>query len=132
MPSNLLKKRLAPDARVLRDGRWGRIPARELVPGDIVRVRLGDIVPADIKLIDGDYLEVDQSALTGESLPVEKKKGDISFSSSIIRKGEMDAVVTATGANSFFGRTTELVQGAHTVSHFQRNVVKDRRLSDNP
>lgn len=120
----LLKERLAPEARVLRNGEWSNLPSRELVPGDVVRVRLGDIVPADIKLFQGDYLEVDQSALTGESLPVDKKNGNVAFSGSIIRKGEMNGLVFATGLNTFFGRTAKLVGEAKTISHFQRNVMK--------
>jgi H+-transporting ATPase len=119
-----LKRRLALKARVLRDGRWGEVPAIELVPGDVVRVRLGDIVPADIKLIDGEYLLVDESALTGESLPVEKHVSDVSYSSSIIRQGEMNAFVVATGMNSYFGKTTKLVEEAKTRSHFQKAVIR--------
>ncbi len=120
----LLKQRLAPEARAFRDGKWVQIPAKELVPGDVVRVRLGDIVPADIKLFKGKYLEVDQSALTGESLPVEKAENDVSYSGSLIRKGEMDAIVVTTGMNTYFGKTTKLVGEAKAASHFQRNVVK--------
>ncbi len=120
----LLKQRLAPEARVLRDGRWVQIPAKDLVPGDIVLVRLGDIVPADVKLVEGKYLEVDQSALTGESLPVEKAVNDVCYSGSIVQKGEMSAVVVVTGAHTYFGKTTELVEEAKATSHFQRNVVK--------
>ena len=89
----LLKKRLALKARVLRDGKWQGIPAEKLVPGDIVRLRLGDIIPADVKLIDGEYLLTDESALTGESLPVEKHLSDIGYASSIVKQGEMNAVV---------------------------------------
>jgi H+-transporting ATPase len=99
-------------------------PARELVPGDIIRVRLGDIVPADARLLEGDPVEVDQSALTGESLPAERKSGDAIFSGSIVRQGEIGALVYATGANTYFGKTAELVQGAATVSHFQKAVLK--------
>lgn len=120
----MLKKKLAPIARVLRDGRWRQIASEELVPGDIVRVRLGDIVPADIKLVEGDYLLVDESALTGESLPVEKSVSDISYSSSIVRLGEMDALVVSTGANTYFGKTTKLVEEAGTKSHFQKAIVR--------
>lgn len=120
----LLKNKLALKARVLRGGKWMEIAARDLVPGDVVRVRLGEIVPADLKLIEGDYLEVDESALTGESLPVEKKVSDVAYSGSIIRKGEMNALVVATGMNTFFGRTAKLVAEAKTVSHFQKAVVK--------
>jgi H+-transporting ATPase len=120
----MLKKKLALNARVFRDGKWTEIPARELVPGDIVRVRLGDIVPADIKLVKGDYLSVDESALTGESLPVEKHASDVSYSGSVIRQGEMDGLVISTGMNTFFGKTTKLVEEAKTRSHFQKAVVK--------
>jgi len=120
----LLKERLASSAKVLRDGTWTTVPARELVPGDVVRVRLGDIVPADLKLFHGQYLEVDQSALTGESLPVEKAVGGLCYSGSIVRKGEMDGLVTVTGMHTFFGKTTKLVEEAHTVSHFQKNVMR--------
>jgi H+-transporting ATPase len=120
----LLKQRLALNARVLRDEKWMQVPAKELVPGDIVRVRLGDIVPADIKLMDGEYLSIDESALTGESLPVEKHVSDIAYASSIIRQGEMDALVTGTGVNTFFGKTTKLVEGAKTHSHFQKAIIK--------
>jgi H+-transporting ATPase len=120
----MLKKKLALNARAFRDGKWTEIPARELVPGDIVRVRLGDIVPADIKLVKGDYLSVDESALTGESLPVEKHASDVSYSGSVIRQGEMDGLVISTGMNTFFGKTTKLVEEAKTKSHFQKAVVK--------
>ena len=98
--------------------------ARELVPGDVIRLRLGDIVPADARLLAGDPVEVDQSALTGESLPATRKPGEAVFSGSIIRQGEIDAMVYATGANTYFGKTAQLVQEAHTVSHFQRAVLK--------
>jgi H+-transporting ATPase len=119
-----LKAKLAIKARVKRDGKWTTPEARELVPGDVIRVRLGDIVPADARLIEGDPIEVDQSALTGESLPVTRKSGEAMFSGSIIRQGEIDAMVYATGANTYFGKTAQLVQEAHTVSHFQRAVLK--------
>ena len=107
-----------------RDGKWITPAARELVPGDVIRVRLGDIVPADARLLEGDPVEVDQSALTGESLPATRKSGEAVFSGSIIRQGEIGALVYATGANTYFGKTAELVQEAHTVSHFQRAVLK--------
>ena len=119
-----LKATLAIKARVKRDGKWVAPPARELVPGDVIRVRLGDIVPADARLLEGDPIEVDQSALTGESLPAERKSGEAIFSGSIIRQGEIGALVYATGANTYFGKTAELVQGAKTASHFQRAVLK--------
>jgi H+-transporting ATPase len=119
-----LKAKLAINARVKRDGKWITPAARELVPGDVIQVRLGDIVPADARLLAGDPVEVDQSALTGESLPAERKPGEAVFSGSIIRRGEIGALVYATGANTYFGKTAQLVQGAHTVSHFQRAVLK--------
>jgi len=119
-----LKATLAIKARVKRDGKWTDPEARELVPGDVVRVRLGDIVPADARLLEGDPVEVDQSALTGESLPATRKSGEAVFSGSIIRQGEIDAIVYATGTNTYFGKTAQLVEEAHTVSHFQRAVLK--------
>jgi H+-transporting ATPase len=119
-----LKAKLAIKARVKRDGKWINPPARELVPGDVIRMRLGDIVPADARLLDGDPVEVDQSALTGESLPAEHKSGDAVFSGSIIRQGEIGALVYATGESTYFGKTAQLVQEAHTVSHFQKAVLK--------
>jgi len=119
-----LKAKLAITARVRRDGKWTTPEARELVPGDVIRVRLGDIVPADARLLEGDEIEVDQSALTGESLPATRKSGEAVFSGSIIRQGEIGALVYATGANTYFGKTAQLVQEAQTVSHFQRAVLK--------
>jgi len=120
----LLKKRLALSARVLRDKQWKTLPAEYLVPGDIIRVRLGDIIPADITLISGDYLQADESALTGESLPVDKKPGDLAYSGSIIRMGEMTGVVSAIGMETYFGKTAKLVEQAKTQSHFQKAVIK--------
>jgi len=120
----LLKQRLALKARILRDGKWGEGPARELVPGDVVRLRLGDIVPADVKLIEGDYLLTDESALTGESLPVEKHLSDVAYASSIVRQGEMSALVVNTGTRTYFGKTTRLVEEAKTRSHFQKAIIK--------
>ncbi|MGA9988177.1 MAG: plasma-membrane proton-efflux P-type ATPase, partial [Terriglobales bacterium] len=119
-----LKAKLAIKAKVKRDGKWIAPAARELVPGDVIRVGLGDIVPADARLLAGDPVEVDQSALTGESLPATRKPGEAVFSGSIIRQGEIDAIVYATGENTYFGKTAQLVQEAHTVSHFQRAVLK--------
>lgn len=119
-----LKADLAISARVIRDGAWITTPARELVPGDVIRLRLGDIVPADVRLLDGDEIEVDQSALTGESLPVTCTTSDAVFSGSVVRQGEIGALVYATGTDTYFGKTAELVQGARSVSHFQRAVLK--------
>ena len=95
-----LKARLAIKARVKRDGQWITPPAKGLVPGDVIRLRLGDIVPADARLLTGDPISVDQSALTGESLPATRGAGDAVFSGSIVRRGEIDALVYATGLNT--------------------------------
>lgn len=119
-----LKKKLALNSRVLRDGRWQPIEARYLVPGDVIRLRPGDIIPADAKLIDGEYLSVDQSALTGESLPVTFKSGGLVYSGAIVRQGEMVALVTATGNRTYFGKTARLVADAQAESHFQRAVLQ--------
>ncbi len=118
-----LKKQLAQRARVLRDGQWQEIEARLLVPGDIIRLRLGDVIPADVRIVEGDYLSVDQSALTGESLPVTKRQGEEAFSGTVVKQGEVVAEVTATGKNTRFGKTAGLVEQATTVSHFQKAVL---------
>ncbi|EME67205.1 metal cation transporter p-type ATPase a, CtpF [Rhodococcus ruber BKS 20-38] len=119
-----LKQRLATTARVRRDGEWTTVAVRELVPGDVIRVRLGDVAPADARLLEGASLQVDQSALTGESLPVSRTDGDVLYSGAVVVRGEAEAVVHATGADSFYGRTTALVKTAGTVSHFQRAVLR--------
>jgi H+-transporting ATPase len=119
-----LKKNLALKAKAKRDGEWASIAARELVPGDIIRLRIGDIIPADAKLLEGDPVQVDQSALTGESLPVEHKSGDAVFSGSILKQGEIDAIVYATGQSTYYGKTAELVKSAQTRSHLQRAIIK--------
>jgi H+-transporting ATPase len=119
-----LKANLALKARVRRDGRWTEIPSRGLVPDDLVHLRLGDIVPADARLLEGDPVEVDQSALTGESLPVTRKTGEDVYSGSILKRGDIDAVVRATGGRTYFGKTAKLVESAQTVSHFQKAVLK--------
>ncbi len=118
-----LKRQLALRARVRRDGRWDEVAAGELVPGDVIRIRLGDVIPADVKLVEGDYLSVDQAALTGESLPVDKKAGEVGYSGSVAKQGEMVALVVATGGATFFGRTAKLVAQAGGVSHFQKAVL---------
>ncbi len=123
----VLKKKLAKKAIVLRDGQWQEVEAKELVPGDIVKVKIGDIIPADIKIVDaGDYALVDQSALTGESLPVEKKNDDIAFSNTIVKQGEMVGIVVNTGLNTYFGKTVGLVAKAEREqrSHFQKMVIR--------
>jgi H+-transporting ATPase len=119
-----LKARLAIQAQVKRAGKWVTKLARELVPGDVIRLRIGNIVPADARLLAGDPVEVDQSALTGESLPATRKSGEAVYSGSIIRQGEIDALVYATGEKTYFGKTAELVEQAHVASHFQKAVLK--------
>jgi len=119
-----LKKGLAPEADVLRDGKWQTVKAELLVPGDIVRLHIGQIVPADLKLIGGTSASIDQSALTGESLPVAKRIGDTAYSGSIIKDGDMTGEVIATGSNTLFGRTAKLVASAGAVSHGQRAVLE--------
>jgi len=122
---DVLKKKLANKAVVLRDGKWIEIPSRELVPGDIIKLKIGNIIPADVKLISKDYILIGQSALTGESLPVNKKSGDIAYSNSIVKQGETKALVIATSTNTFFGKTVKLVAKAqkHQKSHFQKMVI---------
>jgi H+-transporting ATPase len=117
-----LKKRLAIKARVLRDGEWAIIEAREIVPGDIISVGLGDIVPADAKLISGD-LSIDQSILTGESLPIDVQQSAIIYSGSIVRRGEAKCVVVNTGGNTYFGKTAELVNIAKPKSHQEQIML---------
>ncbi len=118
-----LRRRLQVSARVLREASWQVLPARELVPGDILRVRPGDIVPADVKLLSG-ALSVDQSALTGESRDVDKASGDMLSSGSVVRRGEGNGVVVLTGAQTYFGRTTELVQRARPKLHIEAVVAQ--------
>ncbi|KAG9150740.1 hypothetical protein Leryth_002904 [Lithospermum erythrorhizon] len=111
---------LAPKTKVLRDGRWSEQEASILVPGDIVSIKLGDIIPADCRLLEGDPLKVDQSALTGESLPVTKNSYDEVFSGSTCKQGELEAVVIATGVHTFFGKAAHLVDSTNQVGHFQK------------
>jgi len=118
-----LRKRLQVNARVLRDSSWQVVPARELVPGDIVRVRPGDIIPADVKLLTG-ALTVDQSALTGESKDADKSLGEVLSSGSVVRRGEGNGVVMLTGAKTYFGRTTQLVQEARPKLHIEAVVAR--------
>ncbi|XP_044467577.1 plasma membrane ATPase 1-like [Mangifera indica] len=115
-----LMARLAPKAKVLRDGKWVEEDAAVLVPGDIISVKLGDIIPADARLLEGDPLKIDQSALTGESLPVTKGPGDSVYSGSTCKQGEIEAVVIATGVHTFFGKAAHLVDSTNQVGHFQK------------
>ncbi len=120
---DLLKKQLKIIARVLRDGKWIKLPAEELLPGDVIHIRMGDLVPADIKIISGNTL-VDQSALTGESQPVDRSDGEAVYSGSIIKRGEATCKVTATGAASYFGKTAELIKSAKTKGHLEELILK--------
>ncbi|CAJ2664478.1 unnamed protein product [Trifolium pratense] len=115
-----LMARLAPKAKVLRDGRWNEQDASVLVPGDIISIKLGDIVAADARLLEGDPLKIDQSALTGESLPVTKGPGDGVYSGSTCKQGEIEGVVIATGVHTFFGKAAHLVDTTNNVGHFQK------------
>ncbi|XP_057434301.1 plasma membrane ATPase 4-like isoform X2 [Lotus japonicus] len=111
---------LAPKTKVLRDGKWSEQEAAILVPGDIVSIKLGDIIPADARLLEGDPLMVDQAALTGESLPVTRHPGQEVFSGSTCKQGEIEAVVIATGVHTFFGKAAHLVDSTNQVGHFQK------------
>ncbi|KAK6127990.1 hypothetical protein DH2020_038292 [Rehmannia glutinosa] len=111
---------LAPKTKVLRDRKWSEQEAAILVPGDIISIKLGDIIPADARLLEGDALKIDQSALTGESLPVTKNPGTEVFSGSTCKQGEIEAVVIATGINTFFGKAAHLVDSTQNVGHFQK------------
>lgn len=121
-----LKQRLKAETIALRDGEFKTIPARELVPGDIIKLRIGNIIPADVQLLQGDYLSVDQSALTGESLPVNKKVDEIAYASTIVKQGEMLAVVVNTGKHTNFHTVVALVARASLEerSHFQKMVIR--------
>ena len=118
-----LKARLAPVAVTLREGIWQTLPASELVPGDIVKLGLGGVVPADVRLIDGEVL-LDQSMLTGESLPVEGQAGTVTYSGALVRRGEASGEVIATGTRTKFGKTAQLVQIAHSPSSQQQAVLR--------
>ncbi|NOZ71977.1 MAG: HAD-IC family P-type ATPase [Chloroflexi bacterium] len=120
-----LKQKITQQTIVLRNGEFKTIPARELVPGDIIKLKIGDIVPADVQLLDGDYIQVDQSALTGESLPVNKKPGDVAYSNTVVKQGEILAVVVNTGMNTNFTQVVSLVALAQReeTSHFQKMVI---------
>jgi H+-transporting ATPase len=120
----LLKNKLSVNVNVQRDNEWKKLPSKLLVPGDIIRVRMGDIIPADCLIIEGDYLSVDQSMLTGESLPVDKNKGSTLFSSSTVREGEATALVLKTGKNTSFGKTADLVRIAGGKMHLENDILR--------
>lgn len=120
----LLKEKLSYKAEVLRDGKWIELPSKEIVPGDVVRVHLGDVIPADVKLIEDNYLTVDESAITGESLPLDKKIGNIAYSGSIVQRGNIQGLVLATGLYTYFGKAANLVSKVKRKSHLEEAVVK--------
>ncbi len=117
-----LKNSMAPKSRVKRDGSWNDIQSRELVPGDIINISNGNVIPADCVMVKGEYCSVDQAALTGESLPVNKKVGDTGYSGSVVKSGDMDCLVVGTGANTSFGKIAELAQQDSELSNFQKSV----------
>lgn len=119
-----LKAKLAPETHVIRNGNRKKMPARELVPGDIVVMRMGDIVPADVKLLPGQHLSIDESTLTGESLPVDKQQDDMAYTGTSVKRGEASAVVLNTSNRTRFARTVELVEQARQKSHFQKAVLR--------
>ena len=118
-----LKKKLQVNAKVIRDGIWKTVTARELIPGDIIRIRIGDFVPADVKIIQGE-IGVDQSALTGESMEAEKGPKEIIYSGSIVSRGEVSGIVVLTGVNTYFGRTVQLVQIARPKLHIETIISR--------
>ncbi len=128
----LLRQQLTVQARVLRDGHWQLVPAKFLVPGDVIHLRMGDLVPADVKLAEGQ-IQMDQSALTGESVPMEGGTGHQAFAGAVVKRGEASGEVTATGARTNFGKTAELVRTAKTASHLEEiifSIVKYLIIAD--
>ncbi|MFB2877574.1 plasma-membrane proton-efflux P-type ATPase [Floridanema aerugineum] len=119
-----LKAQLALNAKAKRDGKWVTVPARELVPGDVIQLKIGDVIPADARLLKGDLVKIDQAALTGESLPVTRSSGQQIYSGSVMKQGNAEAIVNGTGINTFFGKTANLVAQTANVSHFQKAVLK--------
>lgn len=122
----VLKQQLVLEVRVLRDGKYRLIPAKDVVPGDIIRLRIGDVIPADVQLLNGEYLSIDESSLTGESLPVSKRQGEVAYSHTVIKQGEMQALVVNTGQHTRFNAVISLVAKASLKerSHFQKMVMK--------
>ncbi len=120
----MLKKRLSTNARVLRSGSWVSIPSKFLVKGDVIRVRMGDVIPADLKILELEALQVDESALTGESLPVRKQAGNIAYEGSAVKAGEATCMVIATGNSTFYGKTAALVKIAKPKPHLEKVILK--------
>ncbi len=127
----VLKQQVSLEVRALRDGQYCALPAKELVPGDIIRIRIGDVVPADVQLLRGDFLSIDESSLTGESLPVTKRQGEVAYSNTVVKQGEMVAVVVNTGQHTRFNAVVSLVAKASLEerSHFQK-WSSNRQLLD--
>jgi H+-transporting ATPase len=128
----LLRQKMTVEMRTRRDGQWRIVPARELVPGDVVHIRMGDILPADMVLTEG-IIEMDQSALTGESMPVEVAVGQTAFAGAVVERGEATGIITLTGTNTKFGKTAELVRQAKTASHLQEiifSIVRALLIAD--
>jgi H+-transporting ATPase len=128
----LLRRRLTVQTRTRRDGQWQLVPAQDLVPGDIIHLRMGDFIPADARLADGT-IEIDQSVLTGESMPVEAGVGHVAYAGAIVKRGEATGEIIATGARTEFGRTAELVREAETTSHLEEvifSIVKNLVIAD--
>lgn len=119
----LLRQKLSLITRVKRNGEWKTVPARDLVPGDVIRLRAGDFVPADVRVLEGD-VEVDQSAVTGESLPVTRRTGDLLLSGSVVRRGEVTGGVASTGTRTQFGRSVQLVQMAKPKLHVEEVITR--------
>jgi len=129
---SLLRKKLTIETRTRRDGSWQMVPAKDLVPGDIIHLRIGDLIPADSILIDGN-VDIDQSTLTGESLPVEAAAGKPAYAGAVIKRGEATCEITGTGSNTKFGKTAELIREAKTVSHLQEiifSIVKNLAIAN--
>ena len=117
----LLRNRLTTRARALRDGQWRSVPAADLVPGDVIHLRMGDLAPADVRILNGDIL-LDQSALTGESVPVDAGAGKLAYAATVVRRGEATGEVVATGLRTYFGKTAQLVGTAKATSHLQTAI----------
>ena len=119
-----LKSMLASTTRVLRDGKWETLQARLLVPGDVIRIRLGDVVPADARVTECEVLEADESVISGESMPVDKKPGDLLYQGSMVKRGEATCIVTGTGLSTRYGTTERLVGIASPTSHLEEAIMK--------
>ena len=118
-----LKQRLRSNARVLRSGSWKEVSSRDIVPGDIIRIRFGDIIPADVKIIDCDYLEIDESVITGESLPIAKKESEVAYAGAVVKVGEATCLVVRTREGTSYGRIATLMESAKPKHHLQGTIM---------